>query len=83
MGFEESVASSLAHGAHNPMRLQEKHNLKSDFDLENLAICGSNLFTAGTETTSTTLRFGLLLLVKHPEVQGTLGGEGGEGCPAS
>ncbi|GAB1302450.1 Cytochrome P450 2C44 [Apodemus speciosus] len=48
---------------------EEKHNLKSDFDLENLAICGSNLFTAGTETTSTTLRFGLLLLVKHPEVQ--------------
>nr|DAA05332.1 TPA_exp: cytochrome P450 CYP2C44 [Mus musculus] len=48
---------------------EEKHNLKSDFNLENLAICGSNLFTAGTETTSTTLRFGLLLLVKHPEVQ--------------
>lgn len=48
---------------------EEKHNLKSDFDLENLAICGSNLFTAGTETTSSTLRFGLLLLVKHPEVQ--------------
>ncbi|XP_034367275.1 cytochrome P450 2C44 [Arvicanthis niloticus] len=48
---------------------EEKHNLKSDFDLENLAICGSNLFTAGTETTGTTLRFGLLLLLKHQEVQ--------------
>ncbi|XP_052028269.1 cytochrome P450 2C44 isoform X2 [Apodemus sylvaticus] len=46
-----------------------QHNLKSDFDLENLASCGSNLFTAGTETTSTTLRFGLLLLLKYPEVQ--------------
>ncbi|XP_076419258.1 cytochrome P450 2C44 isoform X2 [Peromyscus maniculatus bairdii] len=48
---------------------EEKHNLKSEFDLENLAICGSNLFTAGTETTSITLRFGILLLVKYPEVQ--------------
>nr|CAA39087.1 cytochrome P-450 [Rattus norvegicus] len=48
---------------------EEKDNLKSEFHLENLAVCGSNLFTAGTETTSTTLRFGLLLLMKYPEVQ--------------
>lgn len=43
----------------------------SEFDLENLAVCGSNLFVAGTETTSSTLRYGLLLLMKHPEVEGT------------
>lgn len=43
----------------------------SEFDLENLAICGSNLFVAGTETTSSTMRYGLLLLMKHPEVEGT------------
>ncbi|KAM5271973.1 cytochrome P450 2C23-like [Ctenodactylus gundi] len=48
---------------------QEKHNPESEFELENLAVCGSNLFTAGIETTSITLRFGLLLLMKHPEVQ--------------
>ncbi|KAK1333550.1 hypothetical protein QTO34_005935, partial [Cnephaeus nilssonii] len=50
---------------------QEKHNPMSEFDLENLAICGSNLFVAGTETTSSTMRYGLLLLMKHPEVEGT------------
>lgn len=48
---------------------EEKHNPESEFDLENLAICGSNLFVAGTETTSTTLRYGLLLLMKYPEVE--------------
>ncbi|XP_013361683.1 PREDICTED: cytochrome P450 2C23-like [Chinchilla lanigera] len=48
---------------------QEKDNPESEFELENLAVCGSNLFTAGTETTSITLRFGLLLLMKHPEVE--------------
>ncbi|XP_070415477.1 cytochrome P450 2C23-like isoform X1 [Equus przewalskii] len=48
---------------------QEKHKPESEFNLENLAVCGSNLFTAGTETTSSTLRWGLLLLMKHPEVE--------------
>ncbi|XP_037660990.1 cytochrome P450 2C23-like [Choloepus didactylus] len=50
-------------------REQEKHNPESEFDLENLATCGSNLFSAGTETTTSTLKFGLLLLMKHPEVE--------------
>ncbi|KAM5320642.1 cytochrome P450 2C23-like isoform 2-T2 [Glossophaga mutica] len=48
---------------------QEKHNPMSDFHLENLVICGSNLFVGGTETTASTLRFSILLLMRHPEVQ--------------
>ncbi|XP_036590703.1 cytochrome P450 2C15-like isoform X2 [Trichosurus vulpecula] len=48
---------------------QEKMNPQSEFSYEELLSTASNLFAAGTETTASTLRFGLLLLMKHPDVQ--------------
>ncbi|XP_035317643.1 cytochrome P450 2C25 isoform X2 [Cricetulus griseus] len=48
--------------------LQSNHNQQSELSLENLATTVSDLFAAGTETTSTTLRYALLLLLKHPHV---------------
>uniref|UniRef100_A0A671DPX8 Cytochrome P450 family 2 subfamily J member 2 n=1 Tax=Rhinolophus ferrumequinum TaxID=59479 RepID=A0A671DPX8_RHIFE len=49
----------------------EKHadNPTSSFNDENLIVSTLDLFFAGTETTSTTLRWGLLFMALYPEIQ--------------
>lgn len=44
--------------------------------MDNLVATIWDMFSAGTETTSTTMRYGLLLLLKHPEISGMITDDG-------
>ncbi|KTF85127.1 hypothetical protein cypCar_00044335 [Cyprinus carpio] len=48
---------------------QESGERESHFHEQNLLITVSNLFTAGTDTTGSTLRWGLMLMAKYPHIQ--------------
>ncbi|PIO15066.1 hypothetical protein AB205_0203250, partial [Aquarana catesbeiana] len=47
----------------------ESTKAETHFDDENLVYSVLDLFGAGTGTTSTTLRWGILLMMKYPEIQ--------------
>lgn len=45
-------------------------NSQLGFEDSNLVLCCLDLFLAGSETTSKTLQWGLIYLIKNPHIQG-------------
>ncbi|KAL6471224.1 hypothetical protein MHYP_G00198740 [Metynnis hypsauchen] len=66
---------------------EEKHNPNTEFNHNNLMSTLWNLLSAGSETTSSTLRHSLLLMMKHPDIQARVQKEidevvGSDRCPS-
>uniref|UniRef100_A0A8C6TPE1 Cytochrome P450 n=1 Tax=Neogobius melanostomus TaxID=47308 RepID=A0A8C6TPE1_9GOBI len=51
------------------LNVEESGESDSMYNDDNLVASVTSLFSAGTETTSTTLRWGLLLMAKYPHIQ--------------
>ncbi|XP_028300132.1 cytochrome P450 2J2-like [Gouania willdenowi] len=51
------------------IQMGDKEDEEAGFDHENLCASALDLFGAGTETTTTTLNWGLLYMINHPDIQ--------------
>ncbi|KAK7888834.1 hypothetical protein WMY93_024394 [Mugilogobius chulae] len=49
--------------------ITEREDKEAGFDLRNLCLSALDLFTAGTETTTTTMYWALLFMIYHPDIQ--------------
>ncbi|KAJ1063835.1 hypothetical protein K5549_009147 [Capra hircus] len=65
----DNVNRSIDFSYEEETSLTHKGNAASSFHEENLIYSTLDLFFAGTETTSTTLRWGLLCMALYPEIQ--------------
>ncbi|XP_077939893.1 cytochrome P450 2K1-like isoform X2 [Gasterosteus aculeatus] len=61
-GFVESFLTQK-------QKLEDSGITDSYYNIENLVSTVANLFAAGSDTTSSTLRWGLLLMAKYPQIQ--------------
>ncbi|XP_074552020.1 cytochrome P450 2K1-like [Halichoeres trimaculatus] len=73
-GLQETLNPQMCRGVVDSflarkMQLEESGNLNSHYNEDNLLVTVVNLFAAGTDTTSATLRYGLLLMAKYPKIQ--------------
>ncbi|XP_031239992.1 cytochrome P450 2A12-like [Mastomys coucha] len=51
------------------IHMQKGKNVSSEFHMKNLVMTLLNLFFAGSDSVSSILRYGFLLLMKHPDVE--------------
>uniref|UniRef100_A0A8D2PAQ4 Cytochrome P450 n=1 Tax=Zosterops lateralis melanops TaxID=1220523 RepID=A0A8D2PAQ4_ZOSLA len=70
--INKNAGNTVTYGYHllyYPHVLKESKKQHTAFSNGNLMFSTLDLFAAGTETTSTTVRWGLLLMMKYPEIQ--------------